>query len=264
MKIPVFTVAAADDVGPGPTLLYVYGGFNISMQPSFSALRLALLSTLKVRFALACIRGGGEYGEAWHQAGAGHKKQNCLDDVHAVATWLQRADGGLAGPGPRRLAIQGGSNGGLVVLACALQRPSLYGAVVSQVPVADMLRFADFTVGALWCGEYGNARKNEADFHSMRKISPLHNVVAPTSRATQLPSTLITTADHDDRVVPLHSFKVTAELQAVAGGSAHQERPLLIRVETSAGHGAGKPTKKVLDEVADIYAFISHELGKGV
>lgn len=154
----------------------------------------------------------------------------------------------------------GGSNGGLLTLACAQQRPDLYGAAISQVPVADMLRFHKFTVGSLWRGEYGFAEDDETDFKNLLGYSPLHNVRAPESPERQLPSILITTADHDDRVSPLHSLKMVATLQEIAGASPHQHRPLLARIEEKAGHGAGKPTAKVLDELADIYSFLAHEL----
>lgn len=207
---------------------------------------------------MACLRGGGEFGEAWHEAGMRTRKQNVFDDLHAVAAHLV-ARGTTT---PRRIGIMGGSNGGLLVLAAALQRPSLYGAGVAQVPVADMLRFHRFTVGSLWRGEYGFAEDDAADFRALLAYSPVHRVVAPASAAAQLPSLLVTTADHDDRVVPLHSFKVVAALQAVAGASPHQTRPLLARIEEQAGHGAGKPTAKVLDELADVYAFLHNELSR--
>lgn len=158
----------------------------------------------------------------------------------------------------------GGSNGGLVVLATAQRYPTLFGAVVSQVPVADMLRFHKFTIGAAWRGEYGFAEDDAEDFAYMRSYSPLHNCAPPARAEEEYPSILITTADHDDRVVPLHSHKMTATLQSVVGASPHQSRPLLTRVETQAGHGAGKPTSKVLDEYADVYAFLAKELGATV
>ena len=155
----------------------------------------------------------------------------------------------------------GGSNGGLLACVAALQRPRLWAAAIAQVPVTDMMRFHRFTVGALWRGEYGFSEDDADDARAMLAYSPLHNVKAPTNEDEGLPSILITTADHDDRVSPLHSFKMAATLQAVAGVSQWQRRPLLIRVETQAGHGAGKPTSKVLDEYADVWAFIAHELG---
>ena len=293
VQLPLFIVrkkaAAGAAAAAGPTLLYGYGGFNVSLQPSFSALRLCWLAECGGTFALACVRGGGEYGEEWHAAGQRLSKQNVFDDFHACAANLRAS--GVA----RSLGIMGGSNGGLLTLVCAAQRPVLYDACISQVPVADMLRFHRFTVGALWRGEYGFAETDAADFACMRAYSrallggrgwwgagcgvpcapavthfltpsppnplaALHNVVAPASAAAQLPATLITTADHDDRVSPLHSFKMAAELQATAGASEHQTRPLLIRIESQAGHGAGKPTAKVLDEMSDVYAFLALHL----
>jgi prolyl oligopeptidase len=241
---------------PRKTLLYGYGGFSISLRPGFSASRLHWLGACGGVYVLACLRGGGEFGERWHEAGTLERKQNVFDDAHAVAEHLVAS--GVATP--RSLGIMGGSNGGLLVLAAVQQRPELFGAGIAQVPVADMLRFSKFTVGSLWRGEYGFAEEQEAHFRALLAYSPLHNVRAPASSAAQLPSLLVTTADHDDRVVPLHSFKVIAQLQAVAGASALQTRPLLIRIEEKAGHGAGKPLAKTLDELADIYAFLAHEL----
>ena len=189
-------------------------------------------------------------------AGSRLNKQNVFNDLAAVASWL--VETGITTP--RRLGVMGGSNGGLLALACALQWPARFGAAVAQVPVADMLRFHKFTVGALWRGEYGYTEDSADDFANVMRYSPLHNVRAPPSLTDQLPSILITTADHDDRVVPLHSMKMVAQLQAVAGASPLQRRPLLVRVDVNAGHGAGKPTSMVLDEYADIYAFLAHEL----
>lgn len=259
VAIPMFIVHKKGllDTGPAPCLQYAYGGFNISLPPSFSPLRLAWLSECGGVFALANIRGGGELGEEWHKGGMRLSKQNCFDDMAACTQWL--IDHKYTQP--RKVAILGGSNGGLLTLAVALQRPDLYGAAVSQVPVADMMRFHKFTIGAAWRGEYGFAEDHEDDCLCMLKYSPLHNVKPPRDEANQLPSILITTADHDDRVVPLHSFKMAAELQAVAGASPNQHRPLLIRIESKAGHGAGKPTSKILDEYADVYAFVASETG---
>jgi prolyl oligopeptidase len=259
--VPMFLVHRRGLVGAGRppaarALVYGYGGFNISLPPNFSPLRLAWLNDCDGLYALANIRGGGELGEEWHKAGSGLAKQNCFDDLAACGDYLVRE--GLAAK--RRVAVIGGSNGGLLALACALRRPDLFGASVAQVPVADMMRFHKFTIGSAWRGEYGFAEESEADCANMLAYSPLHNVRAPASAAEQLPSVLITTADHDDRVVPLHSLKMAATLQAVAGASEHQTRPLLVRVDSKAGHGAGKSTTKVLDEYADVYAFIAHEL----
>jgi prolyl oligopeptidase len=201
---------------------------------------------------MCSIRGGGEYGEEWHQAGARLKKQNCFDDMASCAKFL--IDSGATTP--KQLSIMGGSNGGLLVLACALQQPQLYGAVISQVPVTDMLRFHKFTIGSAWRGEYGYVEDSKDDFENVMKYSPLHKA---TSFEGQLPSILITTADHDDRVVPLHSFKMIATLQATATRNGGNTAPLLARIDVKAGHGAGKPTSKVLEEYADIFSFLYHE-----
>lgn len=263
-KVPFFTVkakpVAGEAVGPMPCLLYGYGGFNISISPYFSSLRLVWLQQLRGALVVANIRGGGEYGEEWHKAGALLKKQNCFDDFCAVGDHLVAAGTTT----PKQLCIQGGSNGGLLVLACSLQRPDLFAAGVSQVPVADMLRFHKFTIGHAWCTDYGNAEESEDDFKNLLAYSPLHNVKAPTADAGPLPALLLTTGDHDDRVVPLHSFKMLATLQAVAGASPVQVasgRPLIARIETKAGHGAGKPTSKILDEYRDVYAFVAMHTG---
>lgn len=260
-RVPVFYVRAKRAEGapvePRPCLLYGYGGFSISLCPSFSSTRLVWLQELGGVYAQACIRGGSEYGEEWHTAGSLLNKQNCFNDFIAAAEHLVAK--GITSP--ERLCIQGGSNGGLLVLACALQRPALYRAVVAQVAVADMLRFMRFTIGHAWCSEYGNPDKSKEDFDNVMKFSPLHNIRAPTSDAESLPAMLVCTADHDDRVVPLHSFKTVATLQHVAGASPHQLHPLLIYIDKKAGHGAGKPTSKILDEAADSYAFIAHQLG---
>ncbi|CAA9234694.1 MAG: Prolyl endopeptidase [uncultured Chloroflexi bacterium] len=234
--------------GNTPTLLYGYGGFNVSLTPSFSPARLAWLEQGGV-FALANLRGGGEYGEAWHQAGAVLNKQNVFDDFIAAAEWLV-ANGYTR---PERLAIQGGSNGGLLVAACLLQRLELFGAVVCQVPVADMLRYHRFTVGRFWVSDYGNAREDPEHFRYMLRYSPVHNC----RLGARYPATLITTADHDDRVAPAHAKKFAAALQAAQAGDA----PILLRVETQAGHGAGKPTAKLIEEQADLYAFLFKALG---
>jgi len=193
---------------------------------------------------VANLRGGNEYGEAWHQAGMLDKKQNVFDDFIAAAEWLIENKY----TNPSRLAINGGSNGGLLVAACMLQRPELFGAVICQVPVADMLRYHKFTVGRYWVPEYGNAETNPDHFKFLYAYSPLHNV----KKGVAYPPTLVTTADTDDRVVPSHAKKFVATLQAADVG----KNPILIRVETKAGHGGGKPTSKVIDEQSDIYAFL--------
>jgi len=233
--------------GTNPTLLYGYGGFGISLTPSFSISRLVWMERGGV-FAVPNLRGGGEYGEDWHQAGTKDRKQNVFDDFIAAAEWLIENRYTSA----RKLAISGGSNGGLLVGACLVQRPDLFGAVLPAVGVLDMLRFHKFTIGWAWCSDYGSPDDPE-DFKTLYAYSPLHNLVP----GTPYPATLITTADRDDRVVPAHSFKFAAALQAAQGGDA----PILIRIETKAGHGAGKPTSKRIEEVADQFAFLSVVLG---
>jgi prolyl oligopeptidase len=233
--------------GNNPTLLYGYGGFNISLPPGFSVSRLAWMEMGGV-FALANLRGGGEYGKTWHKAGTKLTKQNVFDDFIAAAEWLIENKYTT----PKKLAIQGGSNGGLLVGACMTQRPDLYGACLPAVGVMDMLRFHQFTAGRFWVDDYGCA-DNPEEFKALVAYSPYHNLKG----GTQYPATLITTADTDDRVVPGHSFKFAAQLQACQSGTA----PTLIRIETRAGHGAGKPTSKVIEEVADQWAFLSQSLG---
>jgi prolyl oligopeptidase len=228
--------------GNNPTILYGYGGFSASLTPGFSPSNVVWMELGGV-YAVPNLRGGGEYGEEWHQAGMKQQKQNVFDDFIAAAEWLI-ANGYTSS---RKLAISGGSNGGLLVGACMTQRPELFAAALPAVGVMDMLRFHKFTIGWAWCSEYGSADTPE-DFPTLYAYSPLHNL----KPGTTYPATLITTADHDDRVVPAHSFKFAAALQA-----AHQgEAPTLIRIETKAGHGAGKPTAKVIEEVADRFAFL--------
>ena len=233
--------------GNNPTYLYAYGGFNISLTPSFSVSNLVWMEMGGV-FAVANLRGGGEYGEAWHQAGMKDKKQNVFDDFIAAAEWLIENKYTRT----EKLAIAGGSNGGLLVGACMTQRPDLFAAALPAVGVLDMLRFHKFTIGWAWCSEYGDP-DNEEDFQTLYAYSPLHNL----KPGTEYPATMITTADHDDRVVPAHSFKFAAALQA-----AHQgDNPVLIRIETKAGHGAGKPTAKIIEEAADKWSFLVANLG---
>ena len=242
--------------GRTPTLLYGYGGFDISLQPSFSEANLAWLEMGGV-YAVANIRGGGEYGEGWHQAGMKLKKQNVFDDFIAAAEWLCGARRDARPPGeritqPRKLAISGGSNGGLLVGACETQRPDLFGACLPAVGVMDMLRFNKFTIGWAWTSDYGSP-ENPEEFKALYPYSPLHHI----RKGTCYPPTLITTADHDDRVVPAHSFKFAATMQAAQSCP----NPILIRIETRAGHGAGKPTAKLIEESADKLAFLVRELG---
>ncbi|MEM7316783.1 MAG: prolyl oligopeptidase family serine peptidase, partial [Planctomycetota bacterium] len=233
--------------GSNPTLLYAYGGFNISLTPSFSISRLAWMEMGGI-FAMPNLRGGGEYGEAWHEAGKGHKKQNVFDDFQSAAEWL--IDNKYTSS--NKLAIQGGSNGGLLVGACLTQRPKLYGACLPAVGVMDMLRFHKFTAGRFWVDEYGSSDDSDM-FPSLLKYSPYHNI----KDGVEYPATMVTTADTDDRVVPGHSFKFAAALQAAHKG----DNPVLIRIETRAGHGAGKPTEKIIEEVADMWAFLVKNLG---
>lgn len=228
--------------GENPTLLYGYGGFNIALTPAFSTGRIAWLELGGV-LAIPNLRGGGEYGREWHEAGMKTNKQNVFDDFIAAAERLI-ADGYTRSD---KLAISGGSNGGLLVGACLTQRPELFGAALPDVGVMDMLRFHKFTIGWAWVNEFGSADDAE-HFPNLLKYSPLHNIRSGVS----YPATLVTTADHDDRVVPAHSFKFAAALQAAQGGPA----PILIRIETSAGHGAGTPTTKQIEKLADQYAFL--------
>jgi prolyl oligopeptidase len=227
--------------GNNPTYLYGYGGFNVSLTPSFSASRLVLLENGGV-FAMPNLRGGGEYGEEWHQAGMLNKKQNVFDDFIAAAEYLM--DRGYTRK--EKLAIAGGSNGGLLVGAAMTQRPDLFAVAFPAVGVMDMLRYHKFTVGKGWIPEYGSS-DNPEDFPNLLSYSPLHNL----KPGTAYPATLITTADHDDRVVPAHSFKFAAQLQKYQIG----DNPVLIRIDTDAGHGAGKPISKVIEEQADIWSF---------
>jgi prolyl oligopeptidase len=237
--------------GSNPTYLYGYGGFNVSVVPAFSTAHLVWMERGGV-YAVANLRGGGEYGEDWHQAGMKLKKQNVFDDFIAASEWLI-ANGYTS---RRKLAIAGYSNGGLLTAACMVQRPDLYGAVIVGVGVLDMLRFNKFTIGWGWTSDYGSP-ENPAEFKALYAYSPYHNL----KPGTAYPPTLITTADHDDRVVPAHSFKFAAAIQRDNGGP----NPTLIRIETRAGHGGGKPTSKKIDEAADELSFLFNALrGEGV
>jgi prolyl oligopeptidase len=249
-KIPMFLTykKGLKKDATNPTLLYGYGGFNISLPPSFSVYRLAFIEKGGI-YAQANLRGGAEYGEAWHQAGTKMNKQNVFDDFIAAAEYLISEQY----TSPARLAINGGSNGGLLVGAVVNQRPELFQVAVPQVGVMDMLRYHTFTIGWNWASDYGTSADSREMFDYLHAYSPLHNI---RNDGTPYPAILVTTADHDDRVVPAHSFKYAATLQAAHTGDA----PKLIRIETKAGHGSGKPITKVLDEYADIYAFIFHNL----
>lgn len=248
-KVPMFIVhkKGLKLDGTNPTLLYGYGGFNVSLLPSFSASRMVLLENGGV-YALANIRGGGEYGEQWHEGGMKLNKQNVFDDFIAAAEYLIKEKY----TSNQKLAIQGGSNGGLLVGACMTQRPELFKVAFPAVGVMDMLRFQKFTVGWGWVDDYGSSDSTKY-FPLLYRYSPLHNL----KYGVKYPATLITTADHDDRVVPAHSFKFAARLQECHKG----ENPVLIRIETKAGHGAGKSLSKQIEEVADIYSFMFYNMG---
>lgn len=246
-KIPMFIVRRKDVKGPVPTILYGYGGFNISVLPGYSPARMAWLQAGGA-YAVANLRGGGEYGDAWHLAGKGPTKQNVFDDFIAAGEWL-KANGVTS---TRGLAVEGGSNGGLLVGAVVNQRPDLFAAAHPAVGVMDMLRFDKFTAGREWVFDYGFPEK-EADWRLLRSYSPYHNIKA----GTAYPAVLVTTADTDDRVVPGHSFKYAAALQAAGLGP----KPQLIRIETRAGHGSGKPVSKQIEESSDVFAFLAHWTG---
>jgi prolyl oligopeptidase len=236
--------------GQNPTLLYAYGGFDISLTPFFSVPNLVWLEMGGV-YAQPNLRGGGEYGEEWHAAGTKLHKQNVFDDFIAAAEWLI-ANKYTSTP---KLAISGRSNGGLLIGACETQRPDLFGATLPGVGVMDMLRFHKFTIGWAWTSDYGSS-DNPEEFKALYAYSPLHNI----KPGTKYPPTFIVTADHDDRVVPGHSFKFAATMQADQAGAA----PVLIRIETKAGHGAGKPISKQIDEVGDELSFVARNLGMKV
>ncbi|MDA0680472.1 MAG: prolyl oligopeptidase family serine peptidase [Proteobacteria bacterium] len=247
-RVPMFISHLKSVVPDGnrPTMLYAYGGFNISMQPSFSVTRLTWMEMGGV-YAVANLRGGGEYGEEWHKAGTKLQKQNVFDDFIAAGEYLIRE----GYTNSKKLSIFGGSNGGLLVGAVTNQRPELFGAALPAVGVMDMLRFHKFTAGRFWTDDYGSA-DNPEEFEALRAYSPYHNI----KKGTQYPAILVTTADTDDRVVPGHSFKYAAAIQEAQGGDA----PVLIRVETRAGHGAGVPTEKVIESYADQWAFLVRNL----
>ncbi|MEO1635010.1 MAG: prolyl oligopeptidase family serine peptidase, partial [Cyanobacteria bacterium J06631_9] len=247
-KIPMFITAKKGLVlnGENPVLLYGYGGFNISLSPAFSVSNLVWLEMGGV-YAVANLRGGGEYGESWHQQGIKTLKQTVFDDFISAGEWLIEQSYTRS----EKLAIAGGSNGGLLVGACMTQRPDLFSAALPAVGVLDMLRFNKFTIGWAWESDYGSP-ENEEEFKALYAYSPLHNL----KPGTEYPSTMITTADHDDRVVPAHSFKFAAALQTAHKG----DNPVLIRIETKAGHGAGKPTTKQIEEATDKWAFLANEL----
>jgi prolyl oligopeptidase len=248
-RFPIF-IAAKKGLkldGKNPTLLYGYGGFDIPVTPGYGVTAATWLKMGGV-YVIASIRGGGEYGSAWHEAGTKLKKQNVFDDFIAAGEWLVANK--VASPAT--LAINGGSNGGLLVGAVTNQRPDLFAAAVPQVGVMDMLRYQNFTIGWAWATDYGTSKDSPEMFKALLAYSPIHNVKS----GVNYPAVLITTGDHDDRVVPAHSFKYAATLQAADTGAA----PKLIRIETNAGHGAGKPTSKIIEERSDVLAFIAHTM----
>jgi prolyl oligopeptidase len=243
-QIPMFITSRKDlsPDGSHPVLLYGYGGFNISMTPAFNASNAMFIEDGGI-YAVANIRGGGEYGEEWHQGGTFGNKPQVFDDFISAAEWLIAEKWTK----PEKIAIMGGSNGGLLVAACLNRRPELFGAVICQVPVTDMLRYHKFTVGRFWTSEFGHPEENEEDFRNIIAYSPLHNI-----KEREHPPVLITTADTDDRVVPHHAMKYAAAMQEAQKGDA----PILIRIEKDAGHGLGKPVSKIIDEHSDIYSFL--------
>jgi len=249
-KVPMFIVhkKGIELDGNNPTLLYGYGGFNISLTPSYSSTRMVLLENGGV-LAIANLRGGGEYGEEWHKAGTKLQKQNVFDDCIAAAEYLVATK--YSSPG--KLALMGGSNGGLLVGAVINQRPDLFKVALPAVGVLDMLRYQNFTIGWAWAGDYGRSDDSEEMFKYLYNYSPYHNIKADVS----YPAILVTTADHDDRVVPAHSFKYAARMQELSSS----ELPALIRIDTKAGHGAGKPTTKIIEEYTDVWSFTFYHLG---
>jgi len=249
-KVPMFIMhkKGLDPSGDHPTLLYGYGGFNISLTPGFSLSRLIWIEMGGV-YAVANLRGGGEYGEDWHKAGTKLNKQNVFDDFISGAEFL--IEEGYTRPD--KLAIQGGSNGGLLVGASMAQRPDLFGAAIPAVGVLDMLRYHKFTIGWAWADDYGTSEESPEMFEYLHNYSPVHNL----KEGTHYPSTMVVTADHDDRVVPAHSYKFAAELQRTHGG----DNPVLIRIETRAGHGGGTPVSKRIEQTADQFAFLVRSLG---
>jgi len=255
-KVPMFIVHRKGIVldGSHPCFLYGYGGFNISITPAFSITRVIFMQNLGGIYAIANIRGGGEYGQAWHKSGCFEKRQNCYDDFQSAAEYL--IDNKYTNS--ERLTINGGSNGGLLVSTCMNQRPELYKCVVAQVAVCDMLKFHKYTIGHAWTTDFG-CSDNKEGFDYLYKYSPIHNVRV--SAKSQYPAVLLMTADHDDRVVPLHSYKLISELQHRIAPDQKQKNPLLIKIDTESGHGAGKPTAKRIEESSDMYAFIAKMVG---
>ena len=249
-RIPIFLTykKGMKKTGKNPVLMYGYGGFNVTYPPSFSAMRMPFLENGGI-YAYVVLRGGGEYGEAWHLAGTKMQKQNVFDDFISAGEWLinnKYTD-------KNHLAIMGGSNGGLLIGACMTQRPDLFKVCIPEVGVMDMLRYHKFTIGWNWAPDYGTSADSKEMFEYLKGYSPLHTL----KKGVSYPATLVTTADHDDRVVPAHSFKFAATLQECQAGKA----PVLIRIDSKAGHGGGKPLSKQMEEYADIYGFIMNEMG---
>jgi len=249
-KVPMFITykKGMQKTGKNPLLLYGYGGFNISVNPGFSVARIPFIENGGI-YVIANIRGGGEYGEAWHKAGTKMQKQNVFDDFIAAAEFLIKEKYTSS----QKLAIDGGSNGGLLVGACMTQRPDLFAVAIPEVGVLDMLRYHKFTIGWAWATDYGTSEESKEMFDYLKAYSPLHNL----KPGVRYPATMVMTGDHDDRVVPAHSFKFAATLQASNAGNA----PSLIRIDTKAGHGAGKPIGKVIDAQTDMWSFIMYHLG---
>ena len=249
-KIPMFLTykKGLKKDGKNPVYLYAYGGFNISLYPYFSTSRVPFLENGGI-YAQANLRGGGEYGEEWHVAGTKMQKQNVFDDFISAAEYLINNNY----TNKDKIAIVGGSNGGLLVGACMTQRPDLFRVAIPEVGVMDMLRYHKFTIGWNWASDYGTSDDSREMFEYLKGYSPLHNL----KPGVQYPATMVTTADHDDRVVPAHSFKFAATLQECNDGT----NPTIIRIDSKAGHGAGKPMAKVLEEQADIYGFVMYNLG---
>ena len=249
-RVPMFITykKGMQKTGKNPLLLYGYGGFNISVNPGFSVARIPFIENGGI-YVIANIRGGGEYGEAWHKAGTKMQKQNVFDDFIAAAEFLIKEKYTSA----KKLAIDGGSNGGLLVGACMTQRPDLFAVAIPEVGVLDMLRYHKFTIGWAWATDYGTSEESKEMFDYLKAYSPLHNLKPGVS----YPATMVMTGDHDDRVVPAHSFKFAATLQASNAGNT----PSLIRIDTKAGHGAGKPIGKVIDAQTDMWSFIMYHLG---
>jgi prolyl oligopeptidase len=234
--------------GKNPVMLYGYGGFNISLLPGFSAIRIPFLEQGGI-YAIANLRGGGEYGEDWHKAGTKLQKQNVFDDFIAAAEYLISEKYTSS----KKLAINGGSNGGLLIGACMTQRPELFAVAIPEVGVLDMLRYQKFTIGWAWATDYGTSEESKEMFDYLLGYSPLHNLKA----GTDYPATLVMTGDHDDRVVPAHSFKFAAALQAANSN----KNPSLIRIDVKAGHGAGKPISKIIEAQSDMWSFVMYHLG---